>query len=331
MADVPRFINDASAGGDGTTNGISGGDAAYATGAAWEVAEQTDLDTAGDRHIVDVTGDMGVTAIDGWVTNRTDGDIILVRANTGQENNGVPGAGNGAEAIGTTAITLNLRQAIDLEDLYIETGSSDAARLRDEDQEFRRCFLEGGTGDAVSCRPTGTFVLFENCIINGNFTRETHASGYTVTFVNCVIVGTIGRMDNTTWIYKNCAIPGTVATLNEASTTFFNCVYSAAIGSITDSGSNSVFSHDFSTNDPFTDAANDDYSWNVASSAYQATFEDAGLGNDDDTDIPTNDIARDARPSDATDIGAFEAASAAAASSLLLANRSIANYQGTRQ
>ena len=52
MAVITRYVNTASAGGDGTTNAESGATAAYASLNAWEAAEATDLVTAGDSHIV---------------------------------------------------------------------------------------------------------------------------------------------------------------------------------------------------------------------------------------------------------------------------------------
>ncbi len=56
MAEVVRYINTASVGGDGTTNATSGAQAAYSGGRAWELAERTNLVTDGDTHHVFVTG-----------------------------------------------------------------------------------------------------------------------------------------------------------------------------------------------------------------------------------------------------------------------------------
>ena len=57
MAEVVRYVNTASAGGDGTTNNEAGATAAYASLNAWEAAEQTDLDTANNwMHVYCSTG-----------------------------------------------------------------------------------------------------------------------------------------------------------------------------------------------------------------------------------------------------------------------------------
>lgn len=68
MATVTRYIDTASSGGDGTTQNHSGGTAAYASMSAWEAAEQTNLVTDGDVHVVNCAGgaDSTVLTIAGW-------------------------------------------------------------------------------------------------------------------------------------------------------------------------------------------------------------------------------------------------------------------------
>lgn len=56
MAEVGRFFNPASSGGNGTTNALSGPNAAYATLAAWNSAEATNLVTDGDNHTLNIEG-----------------------------------------------------------------------------------------------------------------------------------------------------------------------------------------------------------------------------------------------------------------------------------
>jgi parallel beta-helix repeat protein len=86
VAEVIRYINTASAGGDGTTNNEAGATAAYATAAAWEAAEETDLDAAGNwMHALSSTGS-GTTAdgkvdVVGWTTSAA--SYISFEANTG--------------------------------------------------------------------------------------------------------------------------------------------------------------------------------------------------------------------------------------------------------
>ena len=87
MANVVRYINTASTGGDGTTNGESGANAAYSSIATWEAAEQTDLVTALDTHEVICTVGSGTAAdtngrtINGWVTDN-DYSILFRAADT---------------------------------------------------------------------------------------------------------------------------------------------------------------------------------------------------------------------------------------------------------
>lgn len=71
MATVTRYVDTASSGGDGTTQGHSGSTAAYASMSAWESAEQTDLVTDGDSHVVNCAGstnDTTAVTITGWTT-----------------------------------------------------------------------------------------------------------------------------------------------------------------------------------------------------------------------------------------------------------------------
>jgi len=70
MAEVIRYIDTASSGGDGTTQGHSGSTAAYASMSAWEAAEQTDLVTDTDYHRVLCAGGIDGTdmTIVGWTT-----------------------------------------------------------------------------------------------------------------------------------------------------------------------------------------------------------------------------------------------------------------------
>jgi len=73
MAEVTRYINTDSSGGDGTTNNTSGATAAYASAASWESNEQDDLVTATDNHVVNASCPSGTAdgrfIIDGWTTS----------------------------------------------------------------------------------------------------------------------------------------------------------------------------------------------------------------------------------------------------------------------
>jgi hypothetical protein len=71
---VVRYVNTASGGGDGTTNGESGGTAAYASLSAWEAGEDTDLAAASQNHTVYCSVGSGSAAdgtavtMAGWTT-----------------------------------------------------------------------------------------------------------------------------------------------------------------------------------------------------------------------------------------------------------------------
>lgn len=89
MAEVTRYVNTASSGGNGTTNDESGANAAYASLALWEAAEQTDLVAAGDTHVVICSVGSGTAAdttnvgISGWVTSTTNN--ITIKPAVGEE------------------------------------------------------------------------------------------------------------------------------------------------------------------------------------------------------------------------------------------------------
>jgi hypothetical protein len=87
VADTTRYVNTAStAGGDGTTNAISGANRAYASLNEWEAAEQSVIN-AGDRHIVYCEGasaDTTQTTIDGWTVTDAESLRIIGNNHTGR-------------------------------------------------------------------------------------------------------------------------------------------------------------------------------------------------------------------------------------------------------
>ena len=73
MANVNRFVNTGSVGGDGTTNNKTGANAAYASRSSWNTSEATDLITDTDIHILQCDGDGGTDdttklTLSAWVT-----------------------------------------------------------------------------------------------------------------------------------------------------------------------------------------------------------------------------------------------------------------------
>lgn len=75
MAIITRYVNPASVGGDGTTSGLSGATAAYASLSAWNAAEANDLVTATNSHVVNCAGSTAdttaVTLSATWTTSAT--------------------------------------------------------------------------------------------------------------------------------------------------------------------------------------------------------------------------------------------------------------------
>jgi len=85
MATVERYVNTASTpGGDGTTNAEAGANRAYASQSEWEAAEQTDLVSDGDVHVVHCSTGSGTAAdtttvtVTGWTTGASNDITIQV-------------------------------------------------------------------------------------------------------------------------------------------------------------------------------------------------------------------------------------------------------------
>jgi len=109
VAVITRYVNTASSGGDGTTNATSGAQAAYASLNAWEAAENTDLVTATNTHIViceGSTADGTAVTIDGWTTNAT--YYITIRTDAAGRHTGTWSTSKYRLSMnGVTALTVN--------------------------------------------------------------------------------------------------------------------------------------------------------------------------------------------------------------------------------
>lgn len=86
LAAITRYVNTASEGGDGTTNGESGATAAYLSLSAWEAAEDgANLTTTPDIHTVlcgvgsGTAADTTAVTVAGWTTDAT--GYIIIKAN----------------------------------------------------------------------------------------------------------------------------------------------------------------------------------------------------------------------------------------------------------
>ena len=74
-AEVVRYVDTGSAGGDGTTTALTGANAAYASLATWNTGEATNLVTAEDTHVVNCAASTGVNDTplteSGWTSSAT--------------------------------------------------------------------------------------------------------------------------------------------------------------------------------------------------------------------------------------------------------------------
>lgn len=92
MATVNSYINvdpANSPGGDGTSNATSGANRAYASWSEWEAAEQTNLVTDGDIHIVHCDGGEDTSPtyyLNGWTTGAS--NYITIQTNTSNPHDG---------------------------------------------------------------------------------------------------------------------------------------------------------------------------------------------------------------------------------------------------
>lgn len=184
MATVTRYVNLAStAGGDGTTNATTGANRAYASLVEWEAAEQTDLVSAGDTHVVECSGDgqdVGQLSIAGWTTGAS--NTITVTVASGSRHNGtsrqVSGAGYQIAADVTTGVFRPQTDYVSAEflDVYASgTTSTEAIRVPsaltsgDNQITFTGCIFStakttGSSAYLVNLRGADANVTFRNCI-----------------------------------------------------------------------------------------------------------------------------------------------------------------------
>jgi hypothetical protein len=86
MVQVVRYVNPGSTGGNGTTPALTGVNAAYASMSAWDAAEQTNLVTDGDTHLLLCAGgsDNTTCQLNGWTTDAT--HDITIQGDSGQSD-----------------------------------------------------------------------------------------------------------------------------------------------------------------------------------------------------------------------------------------------------
>jgi len=89
MAEILRYLDPTSSGGDGTTAATSGANAAYASLSAWNAAEFTDLVVDDDTHKLSIAPGLDTVnfTLEGWTTDPT--HFITLEAQSAARHNGV--------------------------------------------------------------------------------------------------------------------------------------------------------------------------------------------------------------------------------------------------
>lgn len=321
MATVQRYIDTDSAGGDGTTPGLSGGTAAYVSMNAWEAAEDG---AAGgtDDHIVDSAAsasalDATAVVIGGWTVNSItingdqitgiwvdDGSVYTLTEDITQNN----------------VITLQLNDALDLtiNNLQVDNNATAATAAttfidtRSGSSTINligclvRCNNAGAGTEAgiLVIRPTVNIIncVVEDCSTRGIYPRSFNAG---VTNIYNTTVGGCGNGierhgSNTTTVRNSAVFNNTDDFLGTFSAIDF-CASDDGDGTNAVDISPANGSEADKWNLAFTDYSNSDFSVKDASSVlYNAGTDLSGSGVSDD-------IIGTARPQVTTyDIGAFE-------------------------
>ena len=191
MATVTRYVNTASSGGDGTTNGTSGSTAAYATLSAGLTAEAVDLVAAGDSIVFECDGTVDATRATvstSWTTGAS--NTITIRAATSAKHTGQ--AATGYRLVPTTQSSGDHTLTINVGNVYVD-GLEISVKSSTGYGQY-------GTY-AVSVNGDGIYI--DNCYIwYGNTSYLTHgivhkASGSTGTtkvyITNTVVTGFTGE------------------------------------------------------------------------------------------------------------------------------------------
>jgi len=315
MATITRYVNPGSDGGDGTTTALTGANAAYASLNAWEAAEETDLVTAGNIHVVNCAGstaDTIATITLGWVTGESNyieinGDHSTGIYSTSYYRLEAAPVETGVLILGQAYIRINNLQ------IYHNGGSpaneASAIRVIDDlvtsDMRVKSSILRGGR---YTFRIEGVCesFLIENSIIYEGTTggcATTHSSS-NLELNNVVITdyGTNGLFEYAgTITANNCAVFNGADDFNSVSTIDY-CASDDGDGTnAVDISPGATEADDW--NDAFTDYANGDFSVKNSSSV----LYDAASA----TYAPADDIIGTERPQgSADDIGAFELSSA---------------------
>jgi hypothetical protein len=316
---VQRYEETASTpGGNGTTKATTGANRAYASGSEWEAAEETDLVSDGDSHVVTCGGTTDTTdyGLGGW--NTGSGNGITIECTTDKHDGrsrDVSGTGYQLSGSNANGILRNTEDYVTLDGLEIKNTAQP---------------IVVDLSTFATYTAADNLIKIKNCIIHGP------SSGSSSNSVNADIADLIFNMENTI-IYggarsmdtRNCDTvtlsyvtmwrhADQLGLLADAATTTKNCYCGKASGSSEDfwtggaapSGSNNISSDATATTDYTSSLIN-----KAGSSQFIVTIgsEDFRLksGSDcEDAGTPisgiTTDIIGNTRDATNPDVGASE-------------------------
>lgn len=323
MAEIVRYVNLASVGGDGTTNAITGPNAAYASLSAWSAAEATNLVTDGNTHRVYCEGGLDSTPVDlgsdGWTQNAT--HFITIEVTVANRHNGTFGTGyrfDGNAGVYTAWLVLGAYTRIigvsarNTGTVYGGDGITISSYAQIQKGLVSSRALTGAAAISVNSSAISAYIF--NTVINneGNSTGGILLSAltdgariYNNTIVNC----DIGMNDIGGYVDSNIYLENNVFFGNTTDVADNNATWAAADYNATDAANTTALdalasgTHNVANivSGDFTNTAGDDYSLASGSNLLD-------VGNDLSAYL-TDDVIDTARPQNSVyDIGAFERA-----------------------
>lgn len=320
MAVVTRYVNpDADAGGDGTTNALTGANCAYKSLAIWNAAEAKDIVTATETHVCvcETGGTADTTAIDctGWTTNAT--YFITIKTESGHRHGGTWNDAKFRLAPTNDASVIILREAYTvIEGLQAQFPNGTSAAYKN-----------------ILAIATGAYIQVKKCIFRNNDSPSTGLRGILVTsyddyeliqnniFYAFDDYGITSSKASPCYIYNNtlydCVVgitqtTGSATAINNAvfnNTTDINSVTTTNYNASDDGTGTNAVTITQSASDYaalVVNAPGGDFNVTDASSELYLASE---ITNADDANVPVDDIigtARNTGAGEQTSIGAFE-------------------------
>lgn len=305
MATITRYVDpNAAAGGDGTTNGLSGSTCAYASMSIWEAAQQQDLtDGGGDiaECICDSNGgaaDTTAVTIDGWTTNST--SYIWIHTPTSSRHDGKWNTSKYRLQVANLVLSIP-ESYVRIEGIQIYCTVGWANCIDDTvvsalGKQISYCILRGGTkgyagyGTLFNCIAYDNATGFEvrdgslayNCTAHSTTTAGFSMPGFATgaTLKNCLSAAASGSdfvRSGSSWTIEYCASQDATAddwggTGNRASQTF---TFVNAASDDFHLASSDAGAKDFGVSDPGSGLFSDDIdgqtrsgSWDIGADEY---------------------------------------------------------------